>query len=53
MITVKCEKNDCPNSNVEYNLLGTPSQVECGGCKDTLTGTNERPDPELLSNPEN
>ena len=46
MITFTCNKENCPNKNVEYNTLGNPSTAECGGCKTTLVGTNERPDPE-------
>jgi hypothetical protein len=47
MITFKCEKPSCSNLNVEYNFLGNPSSVECGGCKDVLTGYNQQPDPEI------
>jgi hypothetical protein len=47
MMTFECKETSCPNANVEYNFLGTPTKVECGGCKATLAGTNERPDPEI------
>jgi len=47
MITFTCHKDECANKEVEYNFLGNPSTAECGGCKSILTGTNERPDPEL------
>jgi len=47
MMNFKCLQEDCPNFSVDYNFLGTITQVECGGCKSTLTGTNERPDPEI------
>jgi hypothetical protein len=45
MFTFTCSEKDCANENVEYNLLGDSSFAECGGCKTTLTGTDERPDP--------
>jgi hypothetical protein len=47
MITFTCNEKDCPNKEVEYHSLGNPETAECGGCKSVLTGTNERPDPEL------
>jgi hypothetical protein len=46
MITFTCNKENCPNKEIEYNFLGNPVTAECGGCKTVLTGTNERPDPE-------
>jgi hypothetical protein len=47
MITFLCTKKDCANKDIEYNFLGNPVTAECGGCKETLVGTNERPDPEI------
>ena len=47
MITFCCDKKDCQNQGIDYNMLGNPKTALCGGCKETLTGTNERPDPEL------
>jgi hypothetical protein len=45
MITFQCDKDACDNKGVAYNFLGNPKAAECGGCKETLIGTNERPDP--------
>jgi hypothetical protein len=45
MFTFTCNEKDCANENVEYNVPGNSPVVECGGCKETLSGTNERPDP--------
>ena len=47
MVTFLCTKAECANKDIEYNFLGNPGTAECGGCKATLTGTNERPDPEV------
>lgn len=47
MVTVICNADGCANNGVTYNILGTPPFVECGGCGDRLTPTDERPDPEL------
>jgi hypothetical protein len=47
MFTFTCNKKDCPNKEIEYNVLGNSSAAECGGCKAILTGTDERPDPEI------
>ena len=47
MFTFTCNEKDCANKNIEYNVLGNSSVAECGGCKTILTGTDERPDPEL------
>ena len=56
MFTFTCNEKDCANEKVEYNVPGDSNLVECGGCKATLTGTNERPDPVVqprsFSNPE-
>ena len=47
MVTVICNADGCANDGIEYNVLGTPPFVECGGCKAHLQPTDERPDPEL------
>lgn len=47
MITFICAAKGCDNENVEYNSLGNPAMAICGGCKQILIGTNERPDPEV------
>jgi hypothetical protein len=47
MITFKCTKTECPNANIDYNFLGNPETAECGGCKTTLVGFDERTDPEV------
>jgi len=47
MFTFICNEKDCLNKDIEYNVLGNSPKAECGGCKATLTGTNERPDPEI------
>jgi hypothetical protein len=47
MITFTCNEKDCANEGIDYNMLGNSQTALCGGCKQTLTGTNERPDPEL------
>jgi hypothetical protein len=47
MIEFICSKNDCPNKDLVYKFLGFDAIAECGGCKEILTGTNERPDPEM------
>jgi hypothetical protein len=52
MITFICNELDCPNKDVEYNSLGNPATAECGGCKAILAGTNERPDPVIVEEPE-
>ena len=49
MIDFTCEANGCDNQNVQYNFLGNPETAICGGCKATLIGTNERPDPEIVN----
>jgi len=46
MVTFKCEADGCANKDVVYNFLGNPETAMCGGCKETLTATDERPDPE-------
>ena len=51
MVTVTCTDNDCPNGGIDYNVLGSPAQVECGGCHVMLAPTDERPDPELPAMP--
>jgi hypothetical protein len=45
MFTFTCSEKGCANENVEYNVPGNSPLVECGGCKETLNGTNQRPDP--------
>jgi hypothetical protein len=45
MFTFTCNKKECPNLEIEYNVPGNLPVAECGGCKATLAGTNERPDP--------
>jgi hypothetical protein len=45
MFTFTCNEKDCANKDVEYNVPGSSPVAECGGCKATLVGTNERPDP--------
>lgn len=49
MVTVICNADGCDNSGIEYNVLGQPAFVECGGCKAHLDPTDERPDPEIPS----
>lgn len=48
MVTFICVKDGCANENVVYNFLGNPETAMCGGCKETLTATDERSDPEEL-----
>jgi hypothetical protein len=50
MIDFECNEQSCPNKDVEYCFLGNPVTAICGGCNSLLTGTNERPDPELPEN---
>jgi hypothetical protein len=45
MVTVTCNDNDCPNGGIDYNVIGTPSFVECGGCHVHLEPYDERDDP--------
>jgi hypothetical protein len=56
MFTFTCNEKDCANKDIEYNVPGSSSFAECGGCKATLAGTDERPDPvippRISSNPE-
>jgi hypothetical protein len=47
MISFTCTKENCPNKDIENNFLGNPPTAICGGCSETITSTNERPDPEL------
>ena len=47
MFTFTCTEKNCANQDIQYNVLGSSSLAECGGCKATLLGTNERPDPEI------
>jgi hypothetical protein len=47
MITIICTTEDCANEDVQYNFLGNPPFVECGGCKERLIGTDLREDPEV------
>jgi hypothetical protein len=49
MVTIKCIADNCINQNVEYNFIGNPEFVECGGCKEHLIGTDLREDPEVTS----
>jgi len=51
MVTVTCTDNNCPNGGIDYNVIGSPAQVECGGCHVMLAPTDERPDPELPAMP--
>lgn len=46
MVTFLCINEECANKDVVYNFLGNPETAMCGGCKKTLTATDERPDPE-------
>ena len=46
MVTFTCVNDECDNANIDYNFLGNPETALCGGCKETLTATDERPDPE-------
>ena len=48
MVTFKCESKGCENKDVEYNFLGNPETAMCGGCKETLTATDLRDDPEEI-----
>ena len=48
MVTFKCVVDDCANKDVVYNFLGNPETAMCGGCKQTLTATDLRNDPEPL-----
>jgi hypothetical protein len=45
MFTFTCNEKDCANKEIEYNVPGSSPVAECGGCKATLAGTDERPDP--------
>ena len=47
MITFTCNEENCKNKSIEYNFFGNDLYAECGSCKAVLTGTNQRPDPEL------
>ena len=47
MLTIICTTKDCANENVQYNFLGNPEFVKCGGCKEHLTGTDFRSDPQI------
>jgi hypothetical protein len=47
MIDFECNDKECANQGITYASLGNPSWAECGGCKAILTGTNQRPDPEI------
>ena len=49
MITIICLTEDCANKDIEYNFIGNPEFVECGGCKEHLIGTDLREDPEVTS----
>jgi hypothetical protein len=53
MFTFTCNEKDCVNKDIEYNVFGNDFIAECGGCKATLTGTNERPDPEISTEENN
>jgi hypothetical protein len=48
MIDFICNEKNCPNEGIQYNFLGNPKTADCGGCKNVLIGTNERPDPEPI-----
>jgi len=52
MVTVTCTDNTCPNGGIDYNVLGAPAFVECGGCHVMLVPTDERLDPELPAMPD-
>jgi hypothetical protein len=45
MVTFICVNAECPNKDVIYNFLGNPETAMCGGCKETLTAADQRPDP--------
>lgn len=45
MVTVTCTDNDCPNGGIDYNVLGTPPFVKCGGCHVHLEPYDQRDDP--------
>jgi hypothetical protein len=47
MVKIICTTEGCANENVEYNFLGNPPFVECGGCKEHLIGTDYCEDPEV------
>ena len=46
MVTLKCTKEECVSQNIEFNFLGNPEIVICGGCKKVLIATDLRDDPE-------
>jgi hypothetical protein len=46
VVTFTCANEECENVNIDYNFFGTPENAMCGGCKETLFPTDERPDPE-------
>jgi hypothetical protein len=51
MVTVTCNDNNCVNGGIDYNVLGAPLFVECGGCQIHLEPYNLRDDPLLPSMP--
>ena len=46
MVTFTCVNEECSNKDIDYNFLGFPDSAMCGSCKETLTPSDERPDPE-------
>jgi hypothetical protein len=47
MVSVKCVNENCVSYEINFNVLGNPPFVECGGCKEHLIGTDLREDPEV------
>jgi hypothetical protein len=45
MVTVTCNDNNCANNGIDYNVLGTPAAVQCGGCGVMLEPYDLRDDP--------
>lgn len=51
MITATCKNDACQWHNVERNVLGAPSKVQCGACRDWCEVTDKRDDPPLPDPP--
>ena len=47
MITATCTTTGCKWQNVERNVLGEPSRVECGACRADCELTDARDDPPM------
>jgi hypothetical protein len=49
MVTFECKETDCTQKDMAINFLGEIAEAECGGCKATLVATDQRPDPEEVT----